>query len=508
MNIKKDWFNVFALTFSIIILRNCMEMFLKREGVWNFTQLNDWVGWWFHFPLFYFTLWISASIGLTFLINVSFLNSLKIISNGMLIILVGPIVDFFTATGSIPYLYVKKPEFLAIIFTQLLNPFKNLLQFGIPIGPRVEVFLALLFATNIIWKKVYSSINHKISKILQGLFFTYLGIFLLCTWPAFLNALLKNSELLINDMLYSKVYLLIIVSCSGIAILHSNNRNKIILFFFLRPKRFLHYLILTLAGILLSCSNWQISILHDTRILPNEIVGLVSGLVCLLLIFISSTILNDYTDQIEDIKNNRCFFTKYPELKNRTLNFGAILFIAAILLAFACNSNVLNIVLIWSALTVIYSIPPMRLKRFIIVSNFIIAFSAVLAVFFGFYITGSAISFNILSKEYIVLVFLISFLGSFIKDLPDVKGDKIADIITLPSLLSPLKYSLVYLLILIICYTIAILIVAYKSSWAYILIIPAIVSLYSIVKFPNKNNNLFISYYISLIIVTIIYMIQ
>jgi len=500
----KNWIEILLTVFSMIIIRNLLEMLLKRPGSWSITTFNDWIGWWFHFPLFYLALWISGALGFSMLLRITFQKSARIAAVFLLLILIGPIVDLFFNMGSIPYLYVKDPHDAYVVLINLLNPFQNLFSFGIPYGPRVEMFLTILFLPFAIWKFSQESKIKRLFSIVSGILFVYLGIYFLCCWPALLKTIILHSELSLSftDSIYAEVYLLVIIIVLIISFFRSSLELKSKIGFFLRPYRLGHYFLLVLAGFWLSFDMDSLFIKKESFYLFCFILDFLVGIAAFFLVFIATTIANDYTDQREDQINRINFFEENPENKTGSLLLCTLLFVLSLLLSFSVSSGIFSVVLLWSALSFVYSFPPLRLKRYLFLSNFILAAAASLAVLYGAMIAGNPSPIVTMRTSYFILIFLITFLGSFIKDIPDTRGDSVSKVITIPVLFDPGKFKGFYLIFIVACYFITFLLTVRISYGAYFLFVPTIISSFSILKKPYENRLLYISYFISIIIVS------
>jgi len=497
--------DIIMLVCAAIIIRNLVELYLKQlSGLTSFSP-DDWINWWIHFPLFYLTLWLGATLGFSWLLSMSLWNSGRLTTPLLFIIIIGPIVDTLTVGGGVPYLYVKSPEAAYHIVINLLNPFIDLLPWGVSPGPRVEVALAILAGGVVTWRYTYNTPKVKIMNMLIIANSTYLWIVILCAWPAILNVALKtNNGLITNPSYYAQIYGIICFSILvWIYFLHFPVHSQTIYNFF-RLKRFVHYLLLASAGslIYLKSHTWIVnSFTNLLYVLPR----LISGYIALIMIFISTTIFNDLYDQLEDTINNRRFLYDHPELRSHTTILAWITFGVALLFSLTINSTAFYIIIAWFTLNIIYSIPPIRLKRWFPASNIIIAVASVLSVIFGSLLTGAQnICLNELG-EFLTYVLVISFIGSFIKDLPDVQGDIASRIRTLPTLLPPKKYIVVYIILIIACYALAITYAINISIFGWLIVIPATMSILTLAKNYCENRELLLYYFASIIIIIFLY---
>jgi len=496
----KNWLKYILILLSIIIIRNALEMYLKRPGFWNLTSLEDWMNWWIHFPLFYIVVFLFGIIGSSAFLKISFIKAGELMLCLIAVILLGPIIDLFTTGGDIPYLYVKSPEYLFTIFIELLNFSKDLLSYGIPYGPRIEVLIVLILIPFLSWDKINGGLFRKIFIVVLMQFFSYVGVFVMCVWPGLFNGILSRG-IQTNYSTYSEIYLLL--TTIGIIVIYSNHFEYRKYFVtFIRPYRFIHYFLLILGGFIISMQTLKPII--DFKFY----LDVISGVLSFTMAFISLNVLNDFTDKIEDMENNRCYLK--GNLFNRThLIIQSLMFYTlSLLFGFLCNSAILTIIFLWTAFTIVYSVIPFRLKKYFLLSNSILALSAVLAVVYGVSLSGSVDFRNVIDKRLYLLIFLVTFIGSFIKDIPDRNGDKKSNIVTLPVLFDPEKFKVVYFLLIFICYLITFYFVIKFSLFAWLLFIPFLLSIFSILRESKKNRLLYASYFTSLMMIVIIFILK
>lgn len=122
--------------------------------------------------------------------------------------------------------------------------------------------------------------------------------------------------------------------------------------------------------------------------------------------------------------------------------FAAVMYVVALSLAWLINYQCLSIVAAGAAFTMIYSVPPIRTKRYWPLANFTIAVPrGVLLVAAGW---STAADVRTLEPWYISLVFGAFVLGAAsTKDFADVEGDKAGGCRTLPLIYGPRTAALI-----------------------------------------------------------------
>lgn len=500
------WGQTFSLISSYIILRNIIEILLKRSGGLEITSFDVWVNCWLHFPIFYLSIWVTISNGFYLITSVNVRKSYRICSIFMLIILIGPLFDAITGNATYPYLYLKNPDDIKFVFVNFFNPFTNLLSYGITNGPRVEITVAVLCSIFIMLKNIHTKVFQKLITIILSSFFLYITIYFFCAWPAIISLFLGvNTFSDLTPFIYIRFFL-IIISINIFVILTIQKKYFIkYIYPFLRVKRLLHYLLLCIIGIIFFLSFNNLSI-FDKSFYFIWLLKILTGLFALVFIFIASTILNDFTDFKEDYINGKCIVNDNNEFRISIVFIGISLFFLSLIFGFSTGITEFFIILVWYVLTIIYSAPPLRLKRIPVVSNLVLAVAAVLSVLYGSLISGSVNQIREVPQDFLIIVFLFSFFGSFIKDLPDMRGDTSVKVITLPVVLNPAKYSFLYSLSIMIFYIIIVLVIPSKI-YALFLLLPMLFGIIGFIKKPYENKSLFIMYYVSILFISIIYIV-
>ncbi len=146
----------------------------------------------------------------------------------------------------------------------------------------------------------------------------------------------------------------------------------------------------------------------------------------------AGNIINDFFDiEIDKINRpNRVLPSGKISLQFALNSYVSITYFAFILAFYNLNFNAFLIVLITSAMMFLYSY---QLKKIAFVGNVVVAFFTGLAFLFGSLVSGSVYCGIIPS----VFAFLISLMRELVKDIEDIKGDKLANISTYP-----LKYGI------------------------------------------------------------------
>ena len=123
-------------------------------------------------------------------------------------------------------------------------------------------------------------------------------------------------------------------------------------------------------------------------------------------------------------------------------------------LAFAISYNVFVFILCSLGLGFIYSMPPIRLKRFGIVSTFALSMVSLLWLFAGYFAAGAEniSGFPISTALFVIFFITLSFNA---KDLKDIEGDRKEGIKTIPVVFGEKKARKIIGLLIIASYLLA-----------------------------------------------------
>ena len=180
-----------------------------------------------------------------------------------------------------------------------------------------------------------------------------------------------------------------------------------------------------------------------TAVKPEIDFKLISGALAISFSFAAGNIINDIIDlEIDRInKPERVLPAGYL-----TLNFAKFLygFFVLVSLAFSveCGINSLIFLLLVNGILYLYS---SYLKKVVLAGNFVVALITASALIYGGMISGN-IAGGIIPA---LFAFLINFIREVIKDIEDLKGDSLQNIITFPA-----RYGIQKSLLLILIFTV------------------------------------------------------
>ncbi len=443
------WGYSLATFLGIVLVRNLLEGALGPKGALGFSyfaspsalMVLD------HFAFFYVTLFLAFAILLSALARRPVGAVMKVMTPAWLLILIPPFLDYLVSSGhGIRITYVSD---LGSVILRFFDPGSSLDR--ISPGQRVEIVAACALGAAYVWTRTRNWLRS------VGAF---AGIYLILAAAGFLpSAYARLSWLLAGEPPAPATFVYDLTFKAG-GIVPDESRKLALLFLLsssvlgcwvyarhapdrfrtmrrsLRPLRSAHYVGLTLFGALLAYvifSNGGVRLAGG-----GDALGLAGLLLSTFLAFQSSAAVND----LFDVDGDRIAGNRRPlalgELSRRDVTGQAMVFGAAALL-FALNVKyavLLALVLVY-AVSLMYSMPPLRLKRLPLLSTLTLGFISYLTAVVGFTAFAEERTFALFPTRLGWLIFLSFGLGFAAKDLKDVEGDRATGVHTLPVLLGP-----------------------------------------------------------------------
>lgn len=232
------------------------------------------------------------------------------------------------------------------------------------------------------------------------------------------------------------------------------------------------------------------------------------GILCLIIswycLWMHAVHKNDkYDVEIDRISNkNRPLVTNTVDVETMDDSANLWLF-CAILGSWCAGYYPFFMSLVYVASSYIYSVPPLRLRRFPIISSFLIGIACLATVLAGFFFISAnkkADSFPILLSVGIVIMVTLAI--NF-KDIKDIKGDEKNGILTLPILFKERGIMIVGL-----CMALSILLIPFflQFNFLYFITIPAsIVAYILIVKDGYNEKHIFLLRFCLIVMIGLAY---
>jgi 4-hydroxybenzoate polyprenyltransferase len=405
-----------------------------------------------HTFLFFVLTYIIFLIFLFFLIKEKLEKIANFLLWGFLIIIFPPIVDKFIFGDEIYksfYLFDSVQGLMVRFFTFFgENP-----DWGITYGARVNIAVSLIFLTGYIYLKTQNK-----TKTLLGILGSYLIFFLLSSFPSIVVYFLEIFK--IKEVSYSTVagYFMTPFTVFGLKgeILESFMARKLALIylplFFLTVSFFWCYLDFKKCLSLIKNIRFPQMIFNGGILFIGlglgwfyypenfqlNFFGLLVVVNLILVVFSSwffSVFVNDYFDlKVDEISNkNRPLIQGSISIKENW-DYAWFFFFISLLGALVVGPIFFLIIMVYHLLTWVYSSYPFRLKRFIGVSNILIAFSSLIFLILGFLVFSDFQTLEKFPWTIYWFLFVAYFLITPLKDLKDLEGDRKNAITTLPTL--------------------------------------------------------------------------
>ena len=421
-----------ATALAIIFIRDSIESLVSTHAFPTFTLFHL-----LHVPVFFLTTLISIIIVLRLATREDILKISKISLIFFAIIILPVTFDFILSLVSgvnISYEYVT-----GNVRQVVLNFFNPLFSIpGIPYSLRLEILIICIFSFLYVFLKTNKILLSGLSAFLvfgicalygtlPGLavagFVRVFSLILRIPHSFFSGRMIKGtvdeSVVVIIELVFALLVAAIWFS------LYDSRKFKAVF----KDFRFLRYLccfiLITLGLVLYLRATREI----DAFIFVN-ILGLFGALFFAVRF---SALINDIFDVDCDAISNkeRPLITGVID-KSEYLKVGAVYLAFSLLFAIWVSTTCFMITLLFTGIYFLYSAPPFRLKRFFIFSSLITGIQAVLILLMGQLFLTQSNTTVFLYLPLLGLVFSIFFLGSSIKDLKDIEGDRHCRVYSLP----------------------------------------------------------------------------
>lgn len=398
------------------------------------------------YGIFYLVITVGFALIIDLFINKKELSA-KILLFCLPILWFAPIFDFLVSKTHgyrMSYLFDSGKTLLI----DLLTFFGPNITHGVTIGIRVELAIVFLGIASIVYYYSKSKIKALASVVVSYIFIfisgSLAGIFNLTGKIQYLSSkspIISNSlhatlipysdtrafEIVFNSLISQILFILLFVLTliwalrTQSKITHAVIKNA-------RPERVLFYCAPVFIGIWYSYKG-QLGHFSSTL----EIFGFLSMLLSYICIWIFSVCINDIEDEkIDHISNvSRPLITgqvNSADMKNAAL----ITFFMALLGSFSAGFYPFYMILVFAAVSLIYSKTPLRLRNYPGISTFLIALACLSGFMSGvFYLSAFKALTNVPGNVSLsILVFFTLFVN--FKDLKDIEGDEASGVKTLP----------------------------------------------------------------------------
>lgn len=422
--------NYFVLLFSWIFLRIFFEGILEgthRIG-YSYFSYREMLMYFVHFPLFYLATFLLIVIAMSLILNLNIVKVTKVASIGTGLIIIVPLIDAIFCGGC----FITYPSRLEKFFLHFLNPFVSLVDIGVSSGQRIVIFLICLLAGlygYIIRNKFISGITTFLVVLVIILFSGGLTTILAGNRPE--NIYITGGILNTDTQKFSAIYFIFFLIVFFFYLYFLDRKDFHILISSMRVERLAFYGCVSLCGFILATK--QSGVFHKIDLF--NFLGIFLIFLCPSFGFWALQLFNDFFDlPIDEIsrKSNPVLMG----IKRKYYFLGCFsIFLIVIIGSFILNYQAFLIMTAFLLLGIIYSMPPVRLKRFPLISTFIIAVVVILSISIGYSIIYFEEIFAQIPNRLIFALLSGITIGFSAKDIGHIEGDRKNGVITLPVLL-------------------------------------------------------------------------
>jgi 4-hydroxybenzoate polyprenyltransferase/Flp pilus assembly protein TadD len=437
-----------ALTFlAFVLARNMLEGALGPSGSLGFVyfaspsalMVLD------HFLFFYTSLFLSISLALSILSGQRIGLVMKVVAPAWALVLIPPFLDYALSAGEgVRIAYVLG---LRSVLLDFFNP-RAALE-NISIGQRVEILGACLLALAYVRVKSRSWARGIGAFILVYLIMAVHGVLpsaLARLWETLTGAVGVPAEFAYRLVFKTggivpsesrKLALVFLFSSAffgWLAFLRYNRKKAHAMLGNLRPLRSIHYVGMAAFGV---AFGWVIFSRAGVAFAGGgDVLGIAAVCLAAYCAFQASVALNDLFDVEGDriVERQRPLVTGALGRRDLLAQFGVFAGLA-LLLALNVKYATFLLMLLALALSFFYSAPPVRLKRFPLVSSLTLGLVSYLTCLVGFSAFAEERAIAIFPSKLAWVIVLSFGLGFAAKDLKDVEGDEATGVWTLPVVL-------------------------------------------------------------------------
>lgn len=222
-----------------------------------------------------------------------------------------------------------------------------------------------------------------------------------------------------------------------------------------------------------------------------NIIALIVMVLVIVAVWFSSVFVNDYFDEkIDKISNPKRPLVSHIVNKSDYLKIGVFIFIFSIIMSLLINLKITILLSFYYSITLIYNVPPLRLKKIPLVATFISALASTLIIFSGYLMIVSENNLSDFPLNIIYLLLITYTISLPLKDFKDIEGDKKDNVLTLPVIFGEKTARLIVGVNVFVSFMLSVYFLSEKK-----LVYPAL--LFGLISFLlinfSKNNKFFIN---------------
>ena len=411
---KSNFTNALIIALISPIIRGVLEGAIDHNKMLtNPIEYKSFLFIFFHQYAFYFAVYLALAFLIRLFYKKDRIEILTFIFSTSIIIITPPIIDAIFGGNFRPSYIFTFDEFIYSLLN-VFNPFVELR--ALSPGMRFEIFLAVIGI--FLWTLSIS--KNFLKSVLTIISFSII-VAIIGSMPGFISKIYFNSFSLIetDTQRYTLVNLYILTIF--LILIFPEYVFKILK---MRIYKFLYYLPLLIFGFFIGIKvvKWTYFKAFENIF---DYLGIFNIIISSFLAFLIALIINDYYDrEIDKINNKKNVFNEGILKENEFLPFVIVLFVLCVFFSISASYSVFIVLLVILSSSIIYSIEPIRLKRFWILSTLNLSFIALMSIVLGISYFYKENPILILNEKIILSVLIGITLGFGIKDLSDIEGDR------------------------------------------------------------------------------------
>ncbi len=265
----------------------------------------------------------------------------------------------------------------------------------------------------------------------------------------------------------------------------------------IRPERVGHYMMMAVVGMGLAVGFAD----ADPTLSWLNALTVLTLLIAVASAWLYAVAQNDLADTKIDKKTNSSRPLISGAVSAEQMRYTSWFFLTWTLLGgYLVSHYALYLLATYIALSHVYSMPPLRLRRFPLLSTFLIGLASLSAVMAGFYTFSPDQTVDAFPISWIVLIVVIFTMAANLKDVKDRKGDAADGVVTLPVIFGDKKGRLVIGALLALSFLLVPTLLATNAIWIPT-IIGAAAAVGLMIKEPFNEKWIFGLYYVYAIVV-------
>lgn len=435
----------------IIFLRVFEEQFIARsQKLLSYQLAIEYIHNLYFFLIVFLLIWLFLSLYL----RIKIIRLSCLMAWASLLILLPPILDMLKTKGDVFWSFYVIGD-VHNLGRQFITVFGDFPSGIVYFGTKITFMIAVLFVAGTVYLKTKNFL-----KTMLGAFFTYVILFFMGSFPTLFvfaynfafghqkiyeikgfdvarffgspqNILGINS----SDFMYAFPYKVelfyfsfLVLSMSVLFFLADKKKFFAIVKNFRYPQMAYHAGLFFLGmglGYLNFRENFEISVF--------SLVLALNMVLSIWLAWIASVTANDIYDlEIDRISNPDRPLPKEIFAASEYVQFGIICFFLSLLGGITIGFNFFALLLVYQIIAWFYSAPPFRLKKFPLVATFVSSLASLMVLFLGYILMSSDQTIYTLSWRIILLLVICYTIAIPIKDFKDIEGDKKYGVWTIP----------------------------------------------------------------------------